>query len=97
MFLSVSHCLLMYKCYNFLIIGLCKAKKMEDAKNFLVEMIERGLKPNAYTYGAFFNGYCKAGEMQLADRYLREMLDCGIIPNDVIYTALTISSLQCYT
>jgi leucine-rich PPR motif-containing protein len=73
-------------CYNSLIIGLCKAKEMEEARTYLVEMMERGLEPNAYTYGAFVHGYSKSGEM--ADRYFSEMLGCGLVPNNVIYTAL---------
>ena len=48
-------------CYNMGIIGLCKANKFEEARIYLVEMIDRGIKPNVYTYGAFIHAYCKAG------------------------------------
>lgn len=44
--------------YNILLIGLCKTKKMEKLRSFLIEMLERGPKPTEYTYGAVIIGYC---------------------------------------
>lgn len=74
--------------YNILIKGLCKMQKMEAAQSCLVEMLDRGLKPDQGTYEPFIIGYCGKGELQNAERYLFQMLHHGFKPNQAIYNAL---------
>ncbi|KAL3510057.1 hypothetical protein ACH5RR_029458 [Cinchona calisaya] len=51
-------------------------------------MLERGLKPSEYTYGAVTIEYCKMGELQTAQRYFDEMRKPDLKPNIIVYKNL---------
>ncbi|KAK1422412.1 hypothetical protein QVD17_25511 [Tagetes erecta] len=71
-------------CYNSLVIGLCKARRMGEARGFFTEMVENGVKPNAFTYGALISVYNDIAEVKIANVYFNEMIGLGIVPDQVV-------------
>ncbi|PWA92760.1 pentatricopeptide repeat (PPR) superfamily protein [Artemisia annua] len=75
-------------CYNSLILGICKAKRMEEARGFLTQMVENGVRPNAFTYGAIISAYNDIAEVKAANMYFEEMIGYGIVPDQVILASM---------
>ncbi|CAN0903339.1 Pentatricopeptide repeat-containing protein At1g09820 [Linum grandiflorum] len=76
--------------FNIVINGLCKAGKLQKARDVFEDMKLR-VSPNAITYNSLIDGYCKmdkVGKMYTACRIFKEMKDNGIPPNLVTYNIL---------
>ncbi|KAL7137446.1 hypothetical protein ABFS83_10G092400 [Erythranthe nasuta] len=74
--------------YNVLIGGLCKEKRVDDAKKLFDEMLRRNVFPNRVTYNTLIDGcntlpggLCKMGRMEEANRILEEMAFYGLCGN----------------
>lgn len=77
--------------YNTLLDGLCRAGKVETARNFLDGMKrkwEEGISPNVVSYTTLIRGYCGCGDMAKAVEVLDEMGKVGVKPNKVTYNTI---------
>lgn len=63
------------KSYMFLIKGLCKEQKLEEALKFQAEMVGKGFEPSLEIYNAFIDGYLKQGNVKVANMLRKEMLE----------------------
>ncbi|KAF6137934.1 hypothetical protein GIB67_041807 [Kingdonia uniflora] len=52
------------KVYTVLIYGWCKLRRIDMAKRFLGEMVNRGLEPNVVTYNVLLNGICRRSSLR---------------------------------
>lgn len=75
--------------FNMVIRGLCKAGKLEKAKDVIIsDMKAWGISPNVVTYNALIDGYCKLGKMYKADAIVKDMVANSIPPNKCSYNIL---------
>ncbi|VFQ94520.1 unnamed protein product [Cuscuta campestris] len=63
------------KIYTILIYGWCKVKKIDMAKKFFAEMINKQIHPNAVTYNVLLNGICRRASLHPDGRFERVILD----------------------
>ncbi|ONK71878.1 uncharacterized protein A4U43_C04F13310 [Asparagus officinalis] len=59
--------------YNVRIGGLCKLKRMREAKDLYREMLSKRMKPNWVIYNLLIVGFCKEGMLEEAKRVYEEM------------------------
>ncbi|KAI7736472.1 hypothetical protein M8C21_012077, partial [Ambrosia artemisiifolia] len=64
------------------------ANRMEEAHVFLAQMVENGVKPNAFTYGAFILAYNDLAEVKVANVYFSEMIGLGIVPDQAVLASM---------
>lgn len=86
------------KIYTILIYGWCKVKKIETAKSFLGEMINKGIDPNVVTYNVLLNGICRRASLhpdgrfemviREAEKVFDEMRQRGVEPDVTSYSIL---------
>lgn len=79
------------KIYTALMCGWCKIGRVETAKKFLNEMVERGIEPNVVTYNVLLNGVCRKASLHPEERFEKtirnaekmfdEMRERGIKPD----------------
>ncbi|KAG5598932.1 hypothetical protein H5410_030302 [Solanum commersonii] len=74
--------------FNILIDGLCKERKVEDAKEVMKHMVEKGVEPNIITYNAIIDGYCLRGQLDRVRRIFDSLIDKGIEPSIISYNIL---------
>ncbi|KAE8660955.1 hypothetical protein F3Y22_tig00116944pilonHSYRG00173 [Hibiscus syriacus] len=71
-------------CYNTIIDGFCKEKRMDKALIIFQDMLDKRIEPNVVTFSSLVNGFCSAGLWDEAKRLLAAMVNMGISPN--VYT-----------
>ncbi|KAL3537629.1 hypothetical protein ACH5RR_000995 [Cinchona calisaya] len=86
------------KIYTILICGWFKVKKIEMAKRFFKEMVEKGIEPNVVTYNVMLNGICRKASLHPEERFERvireaekvfqEMCERGVEPDVTSYSSL---------
>ncbi|CAD5335587.1 unnamed protein product [Arabidopsis thaliana] len=64
--------------YDVLIDGLCKIKRLEDAKSLLVEMDSLGVSLDNHTYSLLIDGLLKGRNADAAKGLVHEMVSHGI-------------------
>ncbi|GKV42412.1 hypothetical protein SLEP1_g49821 [Rubroshorea leprosula] len=75
-------------CFDVLINGFCKAKKLEDARNIMDEMerhgyrLNKGCKPNMVTYTLIMKARCEAGEITQALEVYEKIKSDGCLPDE---------------
>mmetsp|Transcript_29661 Transcript_29661/g.45359 ORF Transcript_29661/g.45359 Transcript_29661/m.45359 type:complete len:697 (+) Transcript_29661:88-2178(+) len=57
--------------------------------------IEKGLKPNVYTFGSLMSAFAKKGNVKQCTSLLQEMEKYKILPNSVIYSTAISSCERC--
>ncbi|XP_021759433.1 pentatricopeptide repeat-containing protein At3g13160, mitochondrial-like [Chenopodium quinoa] len=57
--------------YNSRLRGLVLEEKMQDAVDFVQEMLSKGLKLDVYTYNILFSGFCKDGKYACRNKDFR--------------------------
>ncbi|CAA3001076.1 Hypothetical predicted protein [Olea europaea subsp. europaea] len=87
-----------FKVYTILIYGWCKIGKIEMARRFWREMLERGIEPNVVTYNVLLNGICRHASLHPEGRFEKvirdaektfdEMYEKGVEPDVTSYTIL---------
>lgn len=86
------------KVYTILIYGWFKVKRIEMAKRFFNEMVEKGIEPNVVTYNVMLNGICRRASLHPEERFERvirdaekvfeEMRERGVEPDVTSYSIL---------
>ncbi|GKV50987.1 hypothetical protein SLEP1_g57665 [Rubroshorea leprosula] len=66
-------------CFDILLNGFCKAKKLEDARKIMDEMEKHGYQPNVASYTSFIEAYCREKDLSKVDPVLDEMQEKGDI------------------
>lgn len=82
------------KSYEFLITGLCRDGRMEEALKLQAEMVGKGFKPNSEVYSAFICGYMNQGNTEMADTLRKEMLETQMCGTDGHITCGSPTSLS---
>ena len=77
---------------NLLLDTLCKACKVEQAREIFLEL-KRHILPNAHTFNIFIHGWCKIGRVDEAHWTIQEMKGHGCGPCVISYS--TIVKLYC--
>ncbi|KAL2460181.1 Pentatricopeptide repeat (PPR) superfamily protein [Abeliophyllum distichum] len=87
-----------FKVYTVLIYGWCKIGKIEMARRFWGEMLERGIEPNVVTYNILLNGICRHASLHPEGRFEKvireaeemfdEMSERGVQPDITSYSIL---------
>lgn len=67
------------KIYTILISGWFKVKKIEMAKRFFEEMLEKGIEANVVTYNVMLNGICRRSSLHPDERFERVVREAGKI------------------
>ncbi|KAF5192210.1 Pentatricopeptide repeat-containing protein [Thalictrum thalictroides] len=65
--------------YRQVVIGLCKARRLEEARKILDEMEEQGCVRDVKNWTILVQGYCMAGEIDQALKCYSEMLKKNLI------------------
>lgn len=69
--------------YAVLVTALAAdAKFVKDASKYLLEMMDKGMKPNAKTYTSVFEGLLKEERLDEATRLLEQMKAKGFVPDE---------------
>lgn len=74
--------------YGTLINGLCRAERLIEAKELLVEMEANGCLPNVVMYSFLIHGFCKSSKLEDALQLFKQMKIKGIDPNVYTYSSL---------
>ncbi|KAF4384231.1 hypothetical protein F8388_001469 [Cannabis sativa] len=74
--------------YRILINGLCRGRNIDQANDFLKEMVSFGLKTNSVIYNTLISAQAKAGKFEEARGLLDKMKEQGILPNVFCYNSL---------
>lgn len=76
--------------YNTLVDGLCRAGKVNIARNVVKGMVKKNpqLSPNVITYTTLIRGYCMKQDVVEALSLLEEMVGRGQKPNKMTYNTL---------
>ncbi|KAI3683555.1 hypothetical protein L1987_84063 [Smallanthus sonchifolius] len=82
--------------YGTLINGLCRLKKVNEAKELMKEMEIQGCKPSVVTYTSLIHGLSESNNLNEAMELLQEMEGKNITPNVYTYSSL-INGLCKYT
>jgi pentatricopeptide repeat protein len=80
--------------YTIIINGMCRSRKVKDAKEVLSRLIVEGLKPDVHTYTALVDGLCREGSIIEALRLFRKMEEDGCMPGSCSYNVLLQGCLQ---
>ncbi|KAJ6384743.1 hypothetical protein OIU78_027935 [Salix suchowensis] len=62
--------------------GLAVDAKLVDAKKYVLEMMAKGMRPNAHTYAAVFEAFTKENKVEEAKVLLQQMKDKGFVPDE---------------
>ncbi|KAG9130946.1 hypothetical protein Leryth_006712 [Lithospermum erythrorhizon] len=73
--------------YNVMIGGLCKERRVKDARKMFNEMMERKVAPTKGDIVPLIDGYCKCGDVE-AFRLREMMRECNVEVNNVTYNTL---------
>ncbi|CAH9102776.1 unnamed protein product [Cuscuta epithymum] len=73
--------------YGALVDGLCKAHRVNDARDLLDTILVEGQEPNVNIYDALIDGFCKKGKTNEAHEVLSRMLDRGYDPSVFTYSS----------
>ncbi|KAK8670893.1 hypothetical protein V6N13_037506 [Hibiscus sabdariffa] len=88
-FVELKECIpLNSSCFNILVHGFCKARRLSDARKILNEMVEHGFQPCVVSYTCFIEAYCREKDFRNVDAVLDEMKEKGCRPNAVTYTII---------
>ncbi|XP_021726273.1 pentatricopeptide repeat-containing protein At3g13160, mitochondrial-like [Chenopodium quinoa] len=75
--------------YNSRLRGLVLEEKMQDAVDFVQEMLSKGLKLDVYTYNILFSGFCKDGKyLEEAIKWFDEMMKNKCPPDRLTFSTL---------
>lgn len=74
--------------YNTLLNGLCKAGKMEKAREIMSEMTRMCVRPDSRSYILLIQGYCRKRDMVSASELLDEMKKMSLAPMEVTYRVM---------
>ncbi|XP_057959915.1 pentatricopeptide repeat-containing protein At1g06710, mitochondrial [Malania oleifera] len=74
--------------YGALVDGLCKAHKVEEARDLLDTMVAEDCEPNHIVYDALIDGFCKVGKLDEAQEVFIKMSERGYGPNVFTYSSL---------
>ncbi|KAF6140160.1 hypothetical protein GIB67_028966 [Kingdonia uniflora] len=74
--------------YNIAIAGLCKSKKVEDARQFFSALLLQGFVLDNFTYCTLIHGCSFAGDVNEAFNLRDEMLSKGLVYNIITCNAL---------
>ncbi|KHN35153.1 pentatricopeptide repeat-containing protein At1g06710, mitochondrial [Glycine soja] len=74
--------------YGALVDGLCKANRVEEARELLDTMSVNGCEPNQIVYDALIDGFCKTGKLENAQEVFVKMSERGYCPNLYTYSSL---------
>ncbi|XP_065863260.1 pentatricopeptide repeat-containing protein At3g22670, mitochondrial-like [Euphorbia lathyris] len=74
--------------FNILMHGYCKAGKLDEAKNTMVEMEKHGFQPGVVAYTCLIESYCKLKDFRNVDATLEEMEVKGCKPSVITYTII---------
>ncbi|KAJ6288859.1 hypothetical protein OIU76_024772 [Salix suchowensis] len=80
--------------YTILINGMCKSRKVRDAKELFSRLIVEGLKPDGHSYTALVDGLCREGSLIEAHKLFRKMEGDGCMPGSCSYNVLLQGCLQ---
>ncbi|XVE60049.1 hypothetical protein DITRI_Ditri05aG0095700 [Diplodiscus trichospermus] len=76
------------KPFSSVVRGLCRIKKVDEAKNLILKMIAQGPPPGNAVLNSVINGYSKAGDMDQAKEMIKLMEDRGLKPDVYTYTVV---------
>ncbi|KAK9287023.1 hypothetical protein L1049_015431 [Liquidambar formosana] len=65
-----------------LIKGLDAGSKLGDAKKYIIEMMSKGMRPNAGTYTAVFEAFVREHQKDQGKEFLEQMKAKGFIPDE---------------
>ncbi|KAJ4804869.1 Pentatricopeptide repeat-containing protein [Rhynchospora pubera] len=74
--------------YSTLILGLCQAGRVTEARGVLGLMSDEGCEPNVHTYTPILNAYCVAGQVKEVEILVSTMEATNCVPNVVVYNIL---------
>ncbi|KAJ6928835.1 hypothetical protein NC652_012857 [Populus alba x Populus x berolinensis] len=72
--------------YSTITGSLCKDRLVNDAMEFLSEMVDRGIPPDVVTYSSILHDFCNLGHLNEAPRLFKEMVPSQMFTPP--YTAL---------
>ncbi|KAI5056026.1 hypothetical protein GOP47_0029547 [Adiantum capillus-veneris] len=81
--------------FNVLIDGLCKNKKVHEAREYFLKMKDSGCAPDHITYTALMHGYSSAGDFEVLGLLYKAMQGDGCKPDQVTYAVLLTGFAQC--
>ncbi|KAG6385736.1 hypothetical protein SASPL_154614 [Salvia splendens] len=73
---------------NIMVNVFCKECKTEEAKDFSVEMEERGIFPDIVTCNILINAYCREGDVEKGQELMMLMRAKGLEPSLLTYNSL---------
>uniref|UniRef100_A0ACD5XW46 Uncharacterized protein n=1 Tax=Avena sativa TaxID=4498 RepID=A0ACD5XW46_AVESA len=76
------------KSFAALIHGLCRMKKVKDAKKLLMRMVNLGPAPGSAVFNFVITGLSKEGEMEEAKGLIRVMESRGLRPDIYTYSVI---------
>ncbi|OWM67401.1 hypothetical protein CDL15_Pgr019861 [Punica granatum] len=74
--------------YGALVDGLCKAHRVNEARELLDAMQVGGCEPNHVVYDALIDGFCKVGRLDEAQEVFAKMSERGYNPSLFTYGSL---------
>ncbi|XP_021719451.1 pentatricopeptide repeat-containing protein At3g13160, mitochondrial-like [Chenopodium quinoa] len=75
--------------YNKKLRGLVLEEKMQDAVDFVQEILSKGLKLDVYTYNILFSGFCRDGKyLEEAVKWFDEMMKNKCPPDRLTFSTL---------
>ncbi|KAJ1695634.1 hypothetical protein LUZ63_012332 [Rhynchospora breviuscula] len=74
--------------YSTLILGLCQAGRVTEARGVLGLMSDEHCEPNVHTYTPILNAYCAAGQVEEVEGLVSSMEATNCVPNVVVYNIL---------
>ncbi|CAA0830392.1 Pentatricopeptide repeat-containing protein -mitochondrial [Striga hermonthica] len=74
--------------YNVLISGLCKERRLGDARKLFDEMRRLNVAPTTVTYNTLIDGYCKSWDLEGAFVFRERMKNDKVDTNIVTYNTL---------
>uniref|UniRef100_A0A6N2MS04 Uncharacterized protein n=1 Tax=Salix viminalis TaxID=40686 RepID=A0A6N2MS04_SALVM len=69
-------------------VQLCKDRLVNDAMEFLSEMLDRGIQPDVVTYNSIVHGFCNLGQLNEATRLFKEMVGKDVMTDTVTFNIL---------
>ncbi|KAK3005477.1 hypothetical protein RJ639_017510 [Escallonia herrerae] len=74
--------------FNIIVDATLKTGNFLAAKEFLTDMLRRGLTPDAWTFGVLINRLSKQGQLEDAKSMFERMAGCGLTPDAFVYGSL---------
>jgi pentatricopeptide repeat protein len=68
--------------------GLCKDRLVNEAMEFLSEMVDQGIPPDDVTYSTTLHGFCSLGQLNEATKLFKEMVGGNVVPDTVTFNIL---------